>query len=92
MMSREMQDDRILIAGGVAIALAVPAAFWIVQGATAGVISAARAVGALAVLHYGRRRSDTVRTVGGVGDERTRSLNVRALAFSGYVMWAVSTG
>ena len=33
-----------------------------------------------------------MKIVSGVGDERIRSLNVRALAFAGFVMWAVVTG
>jgi len=91
-MSREMEANRVLMAGGLAIAIAVPAAFLIVQGPLEAAIAAAWALGALAVFHFGRRRSETVRTMSGEGDERTRSLNVRALAFSGFVMWAVVIG
>jgi hypothetical protein len=91
-MSREMEANRALLAGGLAVAVAVPVAFGIVQGVAAAAISAAWVLGAVAVLHYGRTRSDTVRTIGGAGDERTRALNVRALAFGGFVMWAVVTG
>ena len=32
-----------------------------------------------------------MKIVSGVGDERIRSLNVRAWAFAGFVMWAVLT-
>jgi hypothetical protein len=44
------------------------------------------------VFYFGRRRGEAVQIVSGVGDERIRSLNVRALAFAGFVMWALVTG
>jgi hypothetical protein len=44
----------------------------------------------VAAFHFGRR-SEAVRIVSGFGDERIRSLNIRALAFAGNVMWAVVT-
>jgi hypothetical protein len=70
----------------------LPAIFWIAQGATAGLITAGWGWATILVFALGRRRSEAVTIVSGVGDERIRSLNVRALAFAGFVMWAAVTG
>jgi hypothetical protein len=70
----------------------IPAILWISQGTTAGLITAGWGWLTILVFHLGRPRSETVKVVAGVGDERIRSLNVRALAFAGWVMWATLTG
>jgi hypothetical protein len=75
----------------IALGLAIPAAFWLAQGATAGLITAGWGWATIAAFYFGMRRSETVRIVRGAGDERIRSLNLRALAFAGFVMWAVVT-
>ena len=69
----------------------MPAIFWIAQGAVAGLIAAGWGWATILVFYFGGRRSEAVRIVGGAGDERIHSLNVRALAFAGFVMWAVVT-
>ena len=79
------------IAGALALGVVIPAIFWIAQGATAGLITAGWGWVTIAAFYFGSRRSEAVRIVGGFGDERIRSLNVRALAFAGWVMWAVVT-
>jgi hypothetical protein len=79
------------LAGALALAVVIPATFWIAQGAVAGLITAAWGWATILVFHFGRRRSEAVRIVSGAGDERIRTLNVRALAFAGFVMWAVVT-
>jgi hypothetical protein len=50
------------------------------------------ALGFIAILHFGRDRSDTLNVMSGVGDERTRSLYTRAVAFVGSVMAFVLPG
>jgi len=76
----------------IALGVLIPAIFWIAQGPLAGVITAAWGWVTILVFHFGRPRSEAVKIVAGYGDERIRSLNVRALAFGGFVMWAVVTG
>jgi hypothetical protein len=80
------------LAAVIALAVVVPAIFWTAQGAVAGLITAGWGWATILVFHFGRRRSEAVSIVSGVGDERICSLNVRALAFAGFVMWAVLTG
>lgn len=43
-----------------------------------------------ALIHFGRRRSDAIRVIGGVGDERNRNLYTRATAVGGSVLWLVT--
>ena len=42
--------------------------------------------GFIAVVHFGRRRSNVLEVMSGTGDERIRSLYVRAVAVAGGVM------
>jgi len=79
------------VAAALALAVVIPAIFWIAQGAVAGLITAGWGWLTVLVFYFGRRRSEAVQIVSGVGDERIRSLNVRALAVAGFVMWAVVT-
>ena len=79
------------LAAALALAVVIPAVFWIAQGAVAGLITAGWGWATILVFHFGHRRSEAVKVVSGTGDERIRSLNVRALAFAGWVMWAAVT-
>jgi hypothetical protein len=79
------------LVAALALGVVIPAIFWIAQGATAGLITAGWGWATVLVFHFGRRRSEAVKIVSGTGDERIRSLNVCALAFAGFVMWAVVT-
>jgi hypothetical protein len=90
-MSSQMGVNRMIAVGAAALGAAVVAAFWIVQGPLAAAISAAWVAGFLALFHFGRPRSDAIRTMSGAGDERTRHLHTNALAFGGFVIWAVTT-
>jgi hypothetical protein len=40
----------------------------------------------IALVHFGRRRSNVLEVMSGTGDERVRSLYMRAVAFAGAVM------
>lgn len=77
------------IAGVLVLGAVIPGIFWIAEGATAGLITTGWGWATILAFHFGRRRSEAVKIVSGSGDERIRSLNVRALAFAGFVMWAI---
>jgi uncharacterized membrane protein len=51
-----------------------------------GAISAAIVLAFLLLVLFGRRRSDTLDVMSGIGDERTKLLYTRAVAFAGTVM------
>jgi hypothetical protein len=80
------------LAAALALAVVIPGVFWITQGAVAGLITAGWGWVTILVFHFGRQRSEAVKVVSGLGDERIRSLNLKALAFAGWVMWAAVTG
>ena len=46
----------------------------------------------IAVVHFGRHRSNVLEVMSGTGDERVRSLYMRAVAFAGAVMAWVLPG
>jgi hypothetical protein len=63
----------------------------------AAVALAALPIGAIflaftALLHFGRRHSNTLEVMSGTGDERVRSLYERAVAIAGAVMGFVLPG
>jgi hypothetical protein len=51
-----------------------------------GAIGAALVLGFLLLVYFGRRRSDTLDVMSGIGDERGKLLYTRAVAFAGTVM------
>ena len=64
----------------------VVAVFWIVDGALSAAIVGAWLGAFVALMHFGRKRSEAIKIMGGMGDERIRTLSTRALAFAGGVM------
>ena len=68
------------------IAAAATAVFWAVEGFEAAWPFALIMAAFIAVVHFGRRRSNTLEVMSGTGDERVRSLYMRAVAFAGAVM------
>ena len=80
------------VVGMLVITAATTAVFWIAQGfdtaAPIGVIFLAFT----ALLHFGRRHSNTLEVMSGTGDERVRALYARAVAISGAVMGFVLPG
>jgi hypothetical protein len=70
----------------------VIAAFLIGGDVTSGLISGALVIGFVLVVHFGRRRSQSLEIMSGMGDERTRQLYLRATAFAGSVMAFVLPG
>jgi hypothetical protein len=81
-----MNNWSVQVMGMLAIAAATTAVFWAAEG-----FEAAWPVGALllaftAVVHFGRRHSNTLEVMSGTGDERVRSLYTRAVAIAGALM------
>ena len=87
-----MNDQRIQLAGMLAIAALTTAAFAI--GSTPGDAVGAGVImfGVVAVIAIGRRHSGTLETMGGLGDERTRSLYTRASSATAAVLSFVIAG
>ena len=74
------------VAGMLAITAATTAVFWIAQGFDAALPVALLLLAFTAVVHFGRRRSNTLEVMSGTGDERVRSLYMQAVAVAGTVM------
>lgn len=92
MNRRTASEARVQLIGMLLIAAAGTAAYWIGGGATDGLEAGAILVAFVAVVAVGRRRSATIETMSGVGDERTRALTQRATAATGYAMATVLAG
>lgn len=71
------------------VAAAVTASFWFSSGWATGLGVGAWMSTMVAGIHLGRRRNDALRTISGVGDERTRSLYTRSTAVAGTVVSTV---
>jgi hypothetical protein len=91
-MNQTMNNWNVQLIGMLGIAAAVFGVFWAAEGLEEAWPSAAILLGFIAILHFGRDRSDTLNVMSGVGDERTRSLYTRAVAFVGSVMAFVLPG
>jgi 4-amino-4-deoxy-L-arabinose transferase-like glycosyltransferase len=74
------------VAGMLAITAATTAVFWLAQGFDAAVPVGLVLLAFTAVVHFGRRRSNTLEVMSGTGDERVRSLYTQAVAIAGTVM------
>jgi hypothetical protein len=64
----------------------ITAAFWLAQGPDEAIPVGLVLLAFTALVHFGRRRSNTLEVMSGTGDERVRSLYVRAVAITGAVM------
>jgi hypothetical protein len=71
---------------GLVLVAAVFVAFALNDDASNGAVGAALVLGFLLLVYFGRRRSDTLDIMSGIGDERSKLLYTRAVAFSGTVM------
>ena len=71
---------------GLVLVAAVFVAFALNDDAANGAVGAALVLGFLLLVYFGRRRSDTLDVMSGIGDERAKLLYTRAVAFSGTVM------
>jgi hypothetical protein len=77
---------RVQLAGMLAITAATVVAVWVGLGASDAIFAGALLLACTVFVHLGRRRSDAIKTMSGIGDERTRMLNVRAAAFTANTM------
>ena len=71
---------------GLVLVAAVFVAFALNDDPANGAIGAALVFAFLLLVYFGRRRSDTLDIMSGIGDERSKLLYTRAVAFSGTVM------
>jgi archaellum biogenesis protein FlaJ (TadC family) len=71
---------------GLVLVAAVVVAFAVGGDPTFGLVSGAIVLAFLLLVYFGRRRSDTLDVMSGIGDERAKLLYTRAVAFSGTVM------
>jgi hypothetical protein len=74
------------VAGMLVITAATTAVFWIAQGFDAALPVGLLLLAFTAVVHFGRRRSNTLEVMSGTGDERIRHLYMHAVAIAGTVM------
>jgi hypothetical protein len=77
---------------GLILVAAVFVAFAVGGDAGEGAVGAAIVLAFLLLVYFGRRRSDTLDVMSGIGDERGKLLYTRAVAFAGTVMSFVLPG
>ena len=80
------------VAGMLAITAATAAVFWIAEGFDAALPVGLVLLAFTALVHFGRRRSNSLEVMSGTGDERVRSLYMQAVAVAGTVMSFVLPG
>jgi 4-amino-4-deoxy-L-arabinose transferase-like glycosyltransferase len=85
-MNHVTNNWSVQVAGMLAITAATTAVFWLAQGFDAAVPVGLVLLAFTAVVHFGRRRSNTLEVMSGTGDERVRSLYTQAVAIAGTVM------
>jgi len=83
-MSEAMNKWTVQLIGMLGIAAVTFAVFWAAEGIGEAAVAGAILLAFISLVHFGRRRSDTLEVMGGVGDERTRALYTRS------VEWAAS--
>ena len=85
-MNDAMNNWSVQVIGMLAISAAVIAVFWAAQCLEEALYAGAVLLAFTAIVHFGRRRSNTLEVMSGTGDERVRSLYTRAVAIAGTVM------
>jgi nitrate/nitrite transporter NarK len=85
-MSDRLNNWTVQVIGMLAIAGAGVAVFWAAEGFEAAWPFAVVMGAFIALVHFGRRRSNVLEVMSGTGDERVRSLYTRAVAIAGMVM------
>jgi hypothetical protein len=91
-MNDLVNNWRVQVLGTVAIAGVTVAVFWAVEGFESAWPVAFLFAAFIAILHFGRQRSNVLEVMSGTGDERVRTLYMRALAITGSVMSFVLPG
>jgi len=85
-MSEHMNNWSVQVMGMLAIGVAATAVFWAADGFESAWPVAVIMAAFIAVVHFGRRRSNTLEVMSGTGDERVRTLYTKAVALAGTVM------
>ena len=91
-MSERMNNWSVQVIGMAVIGAVATAVLWLAEGFEAAWPMALILGAFVAVVHFGRSRSNTLEVMSGTGDERVRSLYTRAVAFAGTVMAFVLPG
>jgi 4-amino-4-deoxy-L-arabinose transferase-like glycosyltransferase len=85
-MNEAVNNWSVQVAGMALISAAATAVFWVAEGFEAAWPFALVMTAFIAVVHFGRQHSNVLEVMSGTGDERTRSLYTRAVAFAGAIM------
>jgi hypothetical protein len=85
-MNKLSNNWSVQVAGMLAITVATTAVFWIAEGFDGALPVALLLLAFTAVVHFGRRHSNTLEVMSGTGDERIRHLYMQAVAIAGTVM------
>jgi O-antigen/teichoic acid export membrane protein len=91
-MMKSMSTPTAQLVFGLLIGAAVIAAFAIGGDMSSALVSGALVVAFVLFVYFGRRHSEAVEVMSGIGDERTRTLYRDACAFAGSVMSFVLPG
>jgi 4-amino-4-deoxy-L-arabinose transferase-like glycosyltransferase len=81
-----MNNWSVQVAGMLAITASCVAVFWAAEGFEAALPVGLVLLAFTAIVHFGRRHSNTLEVMSGTGDERVRSLYTQAVAVAGTVM------
>jgi hypothetical protein len=91
-MNDAMNNWSVQVMGMLAITAAVIAVFWAAEGFEEALYAGVVLLAFTAIVHFGRRHSNTLEVMSGTGDERVRSLYMHAVAIAGTVMAFVLPG
>lgn len=91
-MNDLMNNWSVQVTGMIAIGAATTAVFWAAEGFESAWPVALLMSAFVAMVHFGRRRFNTLEVMSGTGDERVRSLYTQAVAVAGAVMSFVLPG
>jgi hypothetical protein len=85
-MMKSLESPIAQLVAGLLLGLATAGAFLVGGDAVAGLVGGGLVIALILAVHFGRRRSQTLEVMGGIGDERVHHLYVGATAFTGSVM------
>ena len=91
-MNDLMNNWSVQVTGMIAIGAATTAVFWAAEDFESAWPVALLMSAFVAMVHFGRRRFNTLEVMSGTGDERVRSLYTQAVAVAGAVMSFVLPG
>jgi hypothetical protein len=85
-MMKTLNTPTAQLVGGLLLGAVVFVAFAVGQDLGSGLVSGGLVIAFVVLVHVGRRRSQSLEVMSGIGDERTRHLYTGATAFAGSVM------